>query len=93
MTKKSRTYEIVPLGAAAKRRAAERAGVSPTLGTPADQDRPPAPAAPSPALVPVPGDTPAVGYVWVGRELVRIGRDDTKTFGERRPAPFRRGGG
>jgi hypothetical protein len=85
-----RKYEIVPLGPAAKRRAAERAAASVEADQPelsGNTEELPAKAAPSPALVPVPGDTPAVGYVWVGRELVRIGRDDTKTFGERRSVP------
>jgi hypothetical protein len=49
--------------------------------------------APDVSPMPVPGDAPAVGYVWVGRELVRIGRDDTKTFAERRSVPFGRDGG
>jgi hypothetical protein len=74
-----------------RERDAEVVGSSDLRGLP---DQSVAAAAVTPALpAPVPGDAPAVGYVWVGRELVRIGRDDTKAYARRGLVlPFGSGG-
>jgi hypothetical protein len=78
------TYEIVKLWPKRKRDpAAEHAAASEPKQAEADRSEHPTVSAAPP--LPVPGDAPAVGYVWVGRELVRIGRDDLVELG-RRPA-------
>jgi hypothetical protein len=72
-------YEIVPLGAAARRRAAERVlAAERVVSEAAAEER--RRAAAVPLVEPVFGEAAPVGYVWVGRELVRIGRDDTKGY-------------
>jgi hypothetical protein len=85
-------YEIVPLGRAAKQRAAERvlAAERAAAEAAAEERRR---AASVPLVEPVFGEAAPVGYIWVGRELVRIGRDDTKGYAQQRlVSPFGRTG-
>jgi hypothetical protein len=89
-------YEIVNIWPkrAKRERAADQAAASEPQQARADRSEHPT-VPPALAADPAPGDAPAVGYVWVGRELVRIGRDDLVERGRRRAvgSPFGRTGG